>query len=316
MEKIREGEDLYDYLCRVEANPRRTTKGWSVRCLHPGHQDKTNSAVVFDDSWHHCFGGCKRFNLRGANYRGTPQKEVYEPKVIRGTVDYFDYWLSLDPLDDGIKGLPARHLNSLGWRKLEDNNILGQKGGVFIPYFTKGRDGIFFYQIRHLEGDRRFSFLNGVTPTANGYESLPAMEKFIPFTEGTSDRAVLEYLGIPTIALPSASSGALLRGLATYARKNGMVPVACSDNDPAGDRLLDSLSGHSTYIDLRAPAPYKDYGEMFEDKGAEAVRAYLKLLLPKEPTPHVAQPQSASQWQTEAELKERNPEAWQILFGK
>lgn len=311
MQRPQEGEELYDYLIRVEANPRRTTKGWSVRCLHPNHQDKNNSAIVFDDGWHHCFAGDKRFNLYGANYRGAAPKEAYEPKTVRGTIDYFDYWLSLEPLDEGIKGLPARHLNSLGWRKLEDNNILGTKGGIFIPYFGMDRNQILFYQVRHLEGKRRFTFTPGVTPIANGYESLPSMGKFLPFTEGASDRAVLEFVGIKAVALPSASSGSLLKGLAKHAKSKGMVPVACTDNDDAGDKLLAALSNVSTYIDLRAPSPYKDFGEMFEDKGAKAVRAYLRLLAPKQPK----QPDAKPTWITEEEFKERYPESWQILFA-
>ena len=205
--RLKENEELYDYLLELEANPRRTSKGWSVRCLYPDHQDTNNSGIVFDDGVFHCFAGCKRFGLRGANGHRNPPEERYEPKVVRGTVDYFDYWLSLEPLEEGIKGLPARHLNSLGWRKIEDNNRLGTKGGIFIPYFTMDRREILFYQIRHTEGTRRFTFTPGVTPIANGYESLNSMAKYLPFTEGASDRAVLEYVGVPTVALPSASSG-------------------------------------------------------------------------------------------------------------
>lgn len=308
MERPREGEELYDYLIRVEANPRRTSRGWSVRCLHPGHQDKNNSAVVFDDSWHHCFAGCKRFSLYGPEYKGTQAEDTYEPKTVRGTTDYFDFWLSLEPLTEGIKGLPARHLNSLGWRKIEDNNILGTKGGIFIPYFTVDRNSIMFYQVRHLEGHRRFTFTRDITPIANGYESLPSMAKFIPFTEGASDRAVLEYLGIPTVALPSASSGTILKGLAKYAKEKGKILVACSDNDDAGNRLLGNLSGVSTYIDLRPPAPFKDFGEMFEQKGAREVKSYLRLLIPKAPVNQV-------EWIDEAQLKERHNTAWQILYS-
>lgn len=310
MERIRPGEELYDYLIRVEANPRRTSKGWSVRCLHPDHEDKNNSAIVFDDSWHACMGGCKRFSLYGPGYQGAPAKETYEPKVIRGTVDYFDYWLSLEPLDEGIKGIPARHLNSLGWRKIESNNQLGTKGGIFIPYFTVGRDKILFYQVRHSEGSRRFTFTPGVTPIANGYESIPEMGKFLPFTEGASDRAVLELAGIPTVALPSASSGALLKGLASHAKANSMVAVACTDNDIAGDRLLSALDGVSTYIDLRPPKQYKDFGDMYEDKGIQAVRQHLRMLLPKKQTPS-----NYINYMSENEVKDNHKNIWEIMYN-
>ena len=312
MEKIKEGEQLYDYLKRVEANPRRTSKGWSIRCLNPDHMDNNNSAIVFDDYWVHCFGGCPRFNLLGANYRGKDiPKERYEPKIVRSQVDYFDYWLSLDILDEGIKGIPARHLNALGWRKLPADNSLGLREGIFIPYFTTGRNQILFFQVRHSSGDRRFSFLSGVTPTCNGYESLPRMGRFLPFTEGSSDRAVLELLGIPTLAFPSASSGALLKGAAKYAKDNNLILVACSDNDTAGDNLLRVLDGVSTYIDLRPPAPYKDYGDMYEQAGSKAVSDYLRMLLPEKKEIKMSKVRMLSP----EEVKERMPILWKIMFN-
>lgn len=304
--RLRKGEEVYDYLLEHDANPRRTSKGWSVRCLYPDHGDRNNSAIVFDDGIFACFGGCKRFSIQEAGDASVarPREYEYEPKVVRGTTDYFDYWLSLDALDEGIKGLPARHLNQMGWRSIDDNSQLAAKGGIFIPYFSVGRDKIMFYQIRHLEGDRRFSFLSGVTPIANGYEVLKDMHKYLPFTEGASDRAVLEYAGIPAIALPSASSTSILKAMAKYAKNNGLTLVACGDNDAAGDKLLSCLDGVSTYIDMRPPKPYKDYGEMFEAKGIDSIKSHLRMLRRRQ-----------AQEEDENKLKQESKTAWQIFYS-
>lgn len=309
MERIRAGEELEEFLTRIGANPRRTSKGWSVRCLYDDHDDKHNSGIVFDDGWFHCFGGCRRINVLGHNF--VPKSDNYQPRVTPTYTDYFDYWLGLDHLDEGIKGLPASLLNSLGWRKLPSGNDLGTAGGIFIPYFTPGRNKIPFYQIRHSDGNRRFSFAQGATPIANGFEALKENEKFLTFTEGCSDRAVLAYCGVSAIALPSASSGTILKGMAAYAKEHGLVLVACSDNDDAGNRLLSSLTGIATYIDMRPPTQYKDFGEMFEAVGAEPIQRYLSMLIPKKPTP--TKQTSTVTMLTPEQAKEAYPELWKIM---
>lgn len=254
-------------------NPKKTAKGYSIRC--PKHYDRNNSALAFsDDGWAVCFAGCGRWDFLRTD--GGVVRVEPDPEPVYG--EFFDYWLELEPLEEGIKGLPASHLNSLGWRQFPDQNPYGVRGGIFIPYFRTDRHSIPFFQVRHLAGDRRFSFAPGITPICYGLEALGESEDYVIWTEGSSDAAVLRFLGVPAIALPSASSGRILRAMERWADEQGKTVVVCGDNDDAGNALISSLSG--AYIDLRAPAPYKDYGEMFEALGAAAVRKWLRPILP------------------------------------
>lgn len=297
-------QEAYQKALELGLSPRRSGNGWAIHCPNKGHVDRTRSAKLFPDGWVACFAGDPRINILG---RHIPRRvEYYRPvEVSQERTDYFDYWLALEPLEEGIKGLPARHLNSLGWRKLPNGNPLGVSGGIFIPYFSKGRDSIYFFQVRHLEGDRRFSFPPGQNPIANGFESLPRAKRYLAFTEGASDRAVLEFAGVPTLAIPSASSFAILEGMAKYAKEGGLVLVACTDVDTAGDNLLHHLASHAAYIDMRPPKPYKDYGEMFEAVGIEPIKERLRMLLPKKEVEVL----------DEYKFKERFNTAWEILFN-
>ena len=275
-------DEIYEKAMAMGLNPRRTPKGFSIRC--PRHEDRRNSAIVFkNDGWAACLASCGRWNFMGANYK--PSEDNYQVKAREEedtvVVDYYDYWLSLDPLDEGIKGIPASTLNKLGWRKLPGGNQLHLPAGIFIPAFNASRTRIPFCQVRHLEGDRRFSFPSRVKPLAFGMESVQQFTKYVAFTEGNSDRAVLEAAGIPAIAIPSGSSGKLLRSIGEWAVRENLLMVAVSDNDAVGDKLLRSLDGVAPYIDARV-SKYKDIGEMYEAEGKEAVRKEYSWLSPSQ----------------------------------
>ena len=271
-------DEIYEKAMAMGLNPRRTPKGFSIRC--PRHEDRRNSAIVFkNDGWACCLASCGRWNFMGTNYK--PSEDNYQVKAREEedtvVVDYYDYWLSLDPLDEGIKGIPASTLNKLGWRKLPGGNQLHLPAGIFIPAFNASRTRIPFCQVRHLEGDRRFSFPSRVKPLAFGMESVQQFTKYVAFTEGNSDRAVLEAAGIPAIAIPSGSSGKLLRSIGEWAVRENLLMVAVSDNDAVGDKLLRSLDGVAPYIDARVNK-YKDIGEKFEAEGlASIVKEYSWL---------------------------------------
>ena len=271
-------DEIYEKAMAMGLNPRRTPKGFSIRC--PRHEDRRNSAIVFkNDGWAACLASCGRWNFMGTNYK--PSEDNYQVKAREEedtvVVDYYDYWLSLDPLDEGIKGIPASTLNKLGWRKLPGGNQLHLPAGIFIPAFNASRTRIPFCQVRHLEGDRRFSFPSRVKPLAFGMESVQQFTKYVAFTEGNSDRAVLEAAGIPAIAIPSGSSGKLLRSIGEWAVRENLLMVAVSDNDAVGDKLLRSLDGVAPYIDARVNK-YKDIGEKFEAEGlASIVKEYSWL---------------------------------------
>ena len=271
-------DEIYEKAMAMDLNPRRTPKGFSIRC--PRHEDRRNSAIVFkNDGWAACLASCGRWNFMGNNYK--PSEDNYQVKAREEedtvVVDYYDYWLSLDALDEGIKGIPASTLNKLGWRKLPGGNQLHLPPGIFIPAFDASRTGIPFCQVRHLEGDRRFSFPSKVKPLAFGMESIQQFTEYVVFTEGNSDRAVLEAAGIPAIALPSGSSGRLLRSIGEWAVRKNLLMVAVSDNDAVGDKLLRSLDGVAPYIDARV-SKHKDIGEKLEAEGlASIVKEYAWL---------------------------------------
>lgn len=273
-------EAIYEKAMEMGLNPRRTPKGFSIRC--PRHEDRRNSAIVFsNDGWCACMAGCGRWNFMGA--RNTPNKDNYEVKQRQTEsfleVDYYDYWLSLETLDEDIKGIPANALNKLGWRKLPRNNQMGLPPGVFIPAFGASRTTIPFAQVRHLSGDRRFSFPSRVKPLAFGMESTERFQRYVPFTEGNSDRAVLEMAGIPALAIPSGASGAILRSVGEWANSKGLILVAVSDRDAVGDSLLHNLDGTAPYIDAR-PIGYKDVNDMYQDKGIEHIEREYSWLKP------------------------------------
>ena len=303
--------DLYDWLVRNDLHPRHTPKGYSVRCLNHYHDDHSNSAQIFtNDLWWTCYAcgerhplikdlggrllrslGQKGSGYRNANY-GTYLTRYnwndpydygdYSIKKYRKGVqvghNYYDYWLTLEPPREAIKDIPAAFLASLGWRVLPSDNPLHLPGGIFIPAWNTDRSAIPFCQVRHADGfDRRFSFPSGEEPLAFGYESLSRAKKFLAFTEGNSDRATLELAGIPTIAIPSAASGAILRRMGEWATSNNRILVACSDNDTAGSKLLKSLDGVAPYIDAR-PQGYKDYNEMYQAEGMSAIERSIGWL--------------------------------------
>lgn len=262
---------IYNKAMEMGLNPRPTPKGFSVRC--PRHEDRRNSAIIFkNDGWIACLAACGRWNFMGSNYQPNPDNYAVKERREEDTlvVDYYDYWLSLETLDEGIKGIPASVLNRIGWRKLPRNNQLQLRSGIFIPAFNGSRTSIPFGQVRHLEGDRRFSFPSRVRPLAFGMEQVGLFTRYLPFTEGNSDRAVLEAIGVPAVAIPSGSSGGILRSIGEWAVRHDVLMVAVSDNDAVGDKLLRSLDGVAPYIDARVQR-YKDIGELLEAEGLEAV---------------------------------------------
>lgn len=290
-------EAAYDYLEKLDLNPRQTPKGWSIRC--PWHDDSHNSAIYFADDG---FIGCQACNerkhinilckengdkpilpLKDGRMSMTSPKPATEkpatkkqPPLKRG--NFTDMWLDLDllPSDLEIKGVPAVELNKRGWRWFPGNGYI--KEGVFIPYFNTTRDQVGFYQIRHLKGERRFTFAPGVSPMCYGFENLPLCDKFLAYTEGSRDAVILSMAGIPAVALPSCSSDGLLRGLCDYCSKNSLTLLAVCDKDEAGDELVRKLTCPA--FDMRTPVG-KDIGDFFEQKGLEAIRQYYEPFAPK-----------------------------------
>lgn len=277
------------YLEKLDLNPSDRGRYWLIRC--PRHEDRSPSAQCFkDDGFVECHAGCGRFNInevakergdppvvpfsRGVGYHtGTVErKPEKEEKVVTG--DFTEMWLGLDPLDNDldVKGVSGLELNKRGWRKFPGNGAL--RPGIFIPYFDTTRQFVPFYQIRHLEGERRFTFAPGITPICYGFEQLPRCKKYLCFTEGSRDSVILGMVGVPAIALPSASSNKLMEKLMAYCRRNHLRPVAICDRDEAGESLIAECG--CPILDFRSPVG-KDVGDFFEKEGLEAVRKYYSM---------------------------------------
>ena len=265
---------LYETLENLDLHPRKTSNGWSIRC--PKHEDRHNSAQCFPDGWIACYSGCGRFHINkvvghtvvNGNVEQNYERQKKE-EIKRG--DFTNLWADLEPLKPelDVKGVDGKTLNKLGWRWYPGGN--GYRPGIFIPYFNMTRDKVPFFQIRHLEGDRRFTFAKDITPIMWGFDVLPKVEKSLCFTEGTRDAAILRSLGIPAVAMPSSSSGRILNGLEKWCGERGIELVAVCDKDEAGEGLMKTLK--SPFLDVRSPVG-KDVGDFLQECGREAIRAF------------------------------------------
>lgn len=286
-------QEVENYLDSLDLRPIDRGRYWLIRC--PRHEDKQPSAQCFkDDGFIECHAGCGRFNINEvAKERGDPlpipfekgsetrkngsvrpSKPKKEPAPIRG--DFTDMWFELEPLEPNmdVKGVSGMELNKRGWRKFPGGN--GLHAGIFIPYFNPQRTKVLFYQIRHLSGERRFTFAPKVTPIVYGMEVLPSCTRFLCVTEGSRDSVILRMAGLPAVALPSASSDKLLEGLCSYCMKNGLTMIWVGDKDEAGESLMAKAS--CPMIDYRTPVG-KDIGDFYEDAGLEAIKEHYKMFI-------------------------------------
>lgn len=264
---------IEDELERLGLDPQDRGRYWLIHC--PTHEDRNKSAVCFKDGWVHCYAGCPRVHINKlcgdrpiVDY--TSNENTTE-EVGKGPTDFTEFWLQFDPIpnDVSVKGVPASELNKRGWRVFPGG--WGMRPGLFIPYFSTGRDKVVYFQIRHDEGERRFTFAKGVSPLVYGLEQLSKMSKYLVFTEGSRDSVILGMAGVPAVALPSASSGSHLKKMEQYAEENNLILVCAGDNDEAGDKLISNITG--PYIDARTPIG-KDIGELYEQEGIEGVKKY------------------------------------------
>lgn len=266
---MNEHERIEAELERLGLDPKYRGRYWHIHC--PFHEDHNKSAVCFNDGWICCFAGCPRRHINSLTGCEicTGYSEPTEVEAKR--CDWTDLWLSLDTLESDVKGVPRSVLNKLGWRWFPGG--FGVPAGVFIPYFNEDRSKVEFFQVRHDDPERRFTFAPGCTPTLYGKECLRFAKKYICFTEGSRDSVILRMCGIPTVAVPSASSGHILRELSNLCVERRAILVAISDRDEAGEKLLANLD--VPYIDMRTPVG-KDVGDFYAEKGLEEVAKYYK----------------------------------------
>ena len=251
----------------------------------PTHEDENPSVQIYKDDWFvNCHAGCGRFHITKAfpelrqNMDGSYARSQAPVPVRTKTVtehkytDYnqYEFWESLPliPRDHEFKTIPLDVLDSLGWRWLEDKN------SYYIPYFDRSQQFIPFSQMRHLQGDRRFTFLKDAKPIAYGLWNLDPSNSPLFICEGASDAAVLDYCAVPWLAMPSAASVELIKGLGRFCKKEGIQLVYAGDNDAAGDKLRDALDEVTSYRVKQPPKKYKDWGDFLVATDLETVQNY------------------------------------------
>lgn len=276
-------EKIYDALVNLELNPKRMPRGWSIRCPNPNHNgnghDRNNSAFCFEDRGTiYCYGGCPVTNINRLLDRPvvtevsmpkTEQTEHQKPNKKVG--DFTEFWESLDFLDHDVKGVPAEELNKRGWRWYSGGKLAP---GVFIPYFDVNREIVEFAQIRHEQGERRFSFpRGGYKQQLYGKEQFKVATTFIALTEGSRDSVILSMAGLPAVAVPNAQSYDLLDEFGDLCENYGLRAVLALDTDQAGIQLQQRVS--FSYISRPSPVG-KDVGDLYADGGISAVREYYQ----------------------------------------
>lgn len=252
---------IEDELDRLGLEPVWRGKYWVIHC--PQHEDRHKSCICNERGWITCFAGCKPIHINkistrhiNIDYNNLPKQQ---PKGHNS--DYTSMWLELPPLEEGVKGVPANILNKFGWRKYGEHDI-------FIPYFTVSKTRIPFYQIRHTQGDRRFTFAKGEAPMTYGLEVLADVKKFLFVTEGSRDSVILRWAGVNAVALPSASSIKGLEAIQEYVTKHNLLLCWCGDRDEAGEKLMSNIK--IPYLDCRSK--YKDIGDMLEAEGINKIK--------------------------------------------
>lgn len=265
-------QEIENELDRLGLDPKDRGRYWSIHC--PQHDDQNKSAMCFKDGWLCCLAGCPRIHINKLSGKGITPRDYKSDGDAKSdtTHDFTEFWLQFDPIPDSVsvKGVPARELNKRGWRYFPGG--WGYDQGLFIPYFNTDRSKVIYWQIRHPNGaERRFSFPRGCSPQVYGLEQIREMGRYLPFTEGSRDSVILGMAGIPAVALPSASSHAHLKRMAEFAKRNGKILLAISDNDDAGSKLLEGLD--VPFIDARTPVG-KDIGDLYQQQGLEGVEKY------------------------------------------
>ena len=257
----------------------------------PTHDDDNPSVQIYKDDWFaNCHAGCGRYHITKAfpGLRGDTQNDFNNQNSVRvrsskkndserlrmanyKTFDQMEYWKSLPmiPRTHEFKTIPLETLDFMGWRWLEEKN------SYYIPYFNMSETQIPFSQMRHLSGERRFTFLKDARPIIYGLQNLNPSNSPLFLVEGSSDCAVLDYCAVPWIGTPSSSQKELIHGLGKYCKENGIQIVYAGDNDAAGDKVREALDDVCSYRVHQPPKKYKDWGDFLVAEGYDAVYKYL-----------------------------------------
>lgn len=270
----------------------------------PLHEDRNPSVQIFRDDWFvNCMAGCGRFHITKAfphlrdeslssefyersrpAYQFKKKDAVHKPSAMNyKQFNLREQWEKLPKIPDHIslKGIPAEYMNEIGWR-MEDGS-LGMGSGILIPYFDNNLETIPFAQVRHPKSSPvRFHFLKDAQPRLYGTWNLEP-GKPIMIVEGCSDWLVMDYSGIPAIAVPSSSQTSLLKKMAAYCQQQKIELVYGGDNDEAGDKLRQALDeGGFSYRVCQPPKEFNDWSDFFVAQGdlADGVDAICRICDP------------------------------------
>lgn len=276
--------------CLERAGLRYKRGGRYILAQCPTHEDQNPSVQIYKDDWFvNCHAGCGRYHITKAfpelrDQSKTGGDTVYDrPKQNRSEAkksmtqhqykqfDQMEYWKSLPliPRDHQFKTIPLDTLDSMGWRWVADKN------SYYIPYFNMSETQIPFSQLRHLSGERRFTFLKDARPIIYGLQNLDPSNSPLFLVEGSSDCAVLDYCAVPWLGTPSASQKELIHGLGKYCKENGIQLVYAGDNDVAGDKVREALDDVIAYRVCQPPKKHKDWGDFLVAEGYDVVHKYL-----------------------------------------
>ena len=196
-------------------------------------------------------------------------REILEAKGF--DAEAFEYMPGLDPLG--------------GWR-WHTNQVRGWGEGIFIPYLQNGK--MVTARLRRIANDDGSRFLSMPGNTMYPYMIDLAMEhKRVMVTEGETDCLTLNFLGLPSVGIPGATSGPAIDRLIEQAQCYATELVVVPDNDAAGEKFAEKLllAGYENKVAVsRAKVPFgKDVNEWFLQASNEQLNAFLERYEVRQP---------------------------------
>ena len=196
-------------------------------------------------------------------------RDILEAKGF--DAEAFEYMPNLDPL--------------AGWR-WHTNQIRGWSEGIFIPYVQNGK--MVTARLRRIANDDGPRFLSMPGNTMFPYYIDMAMtNKRVMVTEGETDCLTLNFLGLPAVGIPGATSGTAIARLIEQALCYGTELVVIPDNDEAGEKFAHRMlmEGYENKVAVsRAKVPFgKDVNEWFLNATNEQLNAFLERYEVRQP---------------------------------
>jgi 5S rRNA maturation endonuclease (ribonuclease M5) len=299
-------------LCELIGQPYRKHGGYcTTSCYNASahkHGDKNPSLTVYGfDRGYHCFGcgenGTNSWLLKQFGVRENSKTPVitgrtkYEKEEHPMEISTDEYcarlravWEKLpllpQPARDVLeaKGFDAEAfermpgLDPLGGWRWHTNQVKGWGEGIFIPYLQNGK--MVTARLRRIADDGpRFLSMPGNSMYPYMID-LAMTNKRVMVCEGETDTLTLNFLGLPAVGIPGATSGTAINRLIEQAQCYATELVVVPDNDDAGERLAHRLlmAGYESKVAVsRAKVPLaKDVNEFFLQANSEQLNAFLE----------------------------------------